>query len=607
VSLPTQILVSLVLGLGAGVFFGDLITPVSIVGDAFIRLLQMSVLPYVAVSLVVGLGSLRADGAARLAPRAGVVQGVLWAAAFAAILVMPLAFPDWETASFFSTSLVAEDTGLDLLSLFIPANPFAALADTVVPAVVVFSAALGVALIGHGEKRGLVRGLETVKDALSAITTFVVRLAPIGIFAISANAAATSSFDQARSLQAYMLSYAFLALVLALWVLPGLVAAVTPYGWRQIVELMRGALITAFATGSVFVVLSILVERTRDLAAGNAEQGEDAAHFVDVVVPVAFTFPSAGKLLSLGFVLFAGWVSGYSLSATQYPTLVVTGLASYFGSTVAAIPFLLDAFQIPADTFQLFLVADNVVGNRFGSMLGAMHLVAMALLASAAMAGGITIRPMAVLRYLAVTAILLLGVTLGTRALFDAMGHEYAGYDRFVSMTMRFPHEPATVHDAPPQPLAAARVPGADPVAAIVERGVLQIGYASDRLPWVFQNAKGELVGFDVEMAHILAEELGVDLALWPVEPGAAWSLIYPQFTVAVPRPDILKVPLAYAVRRGDERMAELLTWWIELKKRDGTIDQLFAHWILGELPPRQSRRWSVWRDVLGFGGKGAR
>jgi ABC-type amino acid transport substrate-binding protein len=475
---------------------------------------------------------------------------------------------------------------------------------------------------------------------------------------------------------------------------------------------MRGVLITALATGSVFVVLSVLVERTQAIVRSSAEDPEEAGHFVDVVLPVAFTFPSAGKLLSLGFVLFAGWVAGYALSASQYPMLVGAGVPSYFGATVAAIPFLLDLFQIPADTFQLFLVADNMVGTRFGAMLGAMHLVAMGFIATAAMTGKLVIRPVALARYAVVTVALTLAVLVGVRSLFEWMGHEYAGYDRFVSMGTRFAYPPMTVLDAPPEPDAVSR-PGEDSVQRIVGRGTLRVGYTRDRLPWAFRNAEGALVGFDVEMARILAQELGVGLEIAPVdspglvddlaagrvdvlmsglalttsrlrdvsfstpyvdetiafivrdhrrqdfgsratvralpdphiavpdvpyyidklrrylpearltkitsprqffvaeegefdallftaESGSAWSLIFPQFTVAVPRPDILKVPLAYAVRRGDERLVELLSAWIELKRRDGTIDELFEHYVLGRMPEAHEKRWSVWRDVLG-------
>jgi hypothetical protein len=59
-------------------------------------------------------------------------------------------------------------------------------------------------------------------------------------------------------------------------------------------------------------------------------------------VPASFTFPHTGKLLSLSFILFAGWFAGSSLPVTEYPRLAGVGLLASFGSVNMSIPFLLD-------------------------------------------------------------------------------------------------------------------------------------------------------------------------------------------------------------------------------------------------------------------------
>ena len=60
-----------------------------------------------------------------------------------------------------------------------------------------------------------------------------------------------------------------------------------------------------------------------------------------------------------------------------------------------------------------------------------------------------------------------------------------------------------------------------------------------------------------------------------------------------------MKVPLAYPLTPHDSDWASLVNNWIELKRRDGTLDALYRHWILGESPERQHRRWSIIRNVL--------
>jgi Na+/H+-dicarboxylate symporter len=66
VSSGSRILAGLALGVATGLFLGELAGPLGIVADGFVRLLQMTVLPYVTVSLIVEIGSLDPATARRL-------------------------------------------------------------------------------------------------------------------------------------------------------------------------------------------------------------------------------------------------------------------------------------------------------------------------------------------------------------------------------------------------------------------------------------------------------------------------------------------------------------------------------------------------------------
>ena len=88
---------------------------------------------------------------------------------------------------------------------------------------------------------------------------------------------------------------------------------------------------------------------------------------------------------------------------TDYPRLALTGLLTFFGSLNAAVPFLLDLFRIPADTFQLFL-ATGVVNSRVGTLVAAMHTVTVALLGACAISGTLRVDGRRLVRYLVITA-----------------------------------------------------------------------------------------------------------------------------------------------------------------------------------------------------------
>src|SRR4029453_11015583 len=424
----------LVSGVIVGIFFGEHAGGLKVVADGFVKLLQMMVLPYITISIIGSLGTLRYDQLKTLGLRAGMVVLGLWCLALIFTFLIPLAFPATETATFFSTTLVEPRLPFNFVDLFIPSNPFHSLANNIVPAVVLFSVFLGVALVGVERKQVLLDVFTVAKEALSSATKFVVGLTPYGIFAIAANTAGTLSIEQVARIQVYVITYVAVALLVALWVLPGLVSALTPFRYSEVLGPTRDALITAFMTADLFIVLPILIQACKELLDRHRLVDETTRTLPDVIVPTSFNFPHAGKLLSISFILFAGWFADAAVPVTEYPRLGLTGLLTFFGSLNAAMPFFLDLFRIPADSFQLFL-ATGVVNSRFGTLLAAVYTVAVALLGSAAILGLLRFNPARVFRYLVLTVVLSAATIGGLRMLFNtALKPTFAGDELVYSM-----------------------------------------------------------------------------------------------------------------------------------------------------------------------------
>ena len=116
-SLSTQVLIGFLLGIAAGIFLGELAEAFRVGGDIFVMLLQMTVLPYMAVSLVSGLGRLTLAEARAILLRGGAVMVLLWVISLLAVIAIPLTFPTWDSAAFFSTSLVERPEPIDFLRL----------------------------------------------------------------------------------------------------------------------------------------------------------------------------------------------------------------------------------------------------------------------------------------------------------------------------------------------------------------------------------------------------------------------------------------------------------------------------------------------------------
>ena len=189
-----------------------------------------------------------------------------------------------------------------------------------------------------------------------------------------------------------------MTLLVSLWILPGLITTVTPLRYGEVIGAMRDVLLTAFMTANLFIVLPMLVEKSQALMRAHGLGGERDAALPEVIVPASFNFPHVGKLLTLSFILFAGWFADAAVAASDYPRLATTGLVVLFGNINAAVPFLLDLFRIPADTFQLFL-ATSVVNARFGTLVAAAHTIVMALVGSWAIVGRLQLQRRSIARY----------------------------------------------------------------------------------------------------------------------------------------------------------------------------------------------------------------
>ena len=219
-----------------------------VAADGFVKLLQMAVLPYITISIITSLGTLRYDQAKTLGLRAGAVLGGLWCIALLFAFLIPVAFPEIETASFFSTTLVGQRQPFNFIDIFIPSNPFNSLANNVVPAVVLFSVFLGIALIGVERKQILPRRFGRRQRRPIECYKFIVTLTPLRHLCHrrqhSGNVKILEQLGRIQAVFDYLRAHGVARR--ALWVLPGLVAALPLFAIGMCSGRRGMPLITAF-------------------------------------------------------------------------------------------------------------------------------------------------------------------------------------------------------------------------------------------------------------------------------------------------------------------------------------------------------------------------
>lgn len=707
-NLSTSILIGLALGIICGIFFGESCAWLGIIGRGYVGLLQMSILPYMMVSLIGGIGTLVAAKAIRLALTAGMVLLGSWVLAFLCVFLAPLAYPIVEAGSFFSPSMT-EVKEIDFINLYIPINPFRSMAETIVPAVAVFSVVVGVALIGieTDKKRILLDLFSIASTVLTRVAVLVVRLAPFGLFAIAANAAGTMTVQELGRLQVYIGSFILLTLLLTFFVMPGIVAMLTPFRFSDVLRASRSAMLTGFVTGNLFIVLPLLIEHGKMMFERAGIRTDDTDSFIEVLIPVSFNFPNLGKLLTLAFVLFAGWYTGNQVGLAEYPTFSVLGLFSLFGGVDLALPFLLDQMRIPSDTYQLYVVT-GVVNGWFATLLATMNLFAFTLIATSAATGNLKIKPRQCVILGATASVLTVVVLLGARVGFSSiMGKSDIAQETLMQMQVKSDVETHIVRIANEGKPTSAEGSRLD---HILDRGTLKVGYHPDMYPFCFFNDNDQLVGYDVALMHELAASLDLKLVFIPwtyetrdeqlhsgqidvaigglmvtperlarmtltdsymtitaaiviedhrrdavstwddirqldgfrlattgrrlsrnvqrhlpetnvvyvdsprdffhkpkqpfdailmtAEGGSAYTILYPDYDVAIPKPQF-KGNVAFAIPPDEPGLEKFFNAWLALQETNGTLSRFYEKWIVGQVASEKSPRWCVIRDVL--------
>jgi Na+/H+-dicarboxylate symporter len=710
-NLSSKILIGLLIGVITGLFLGENAEFFSFFGDAFIGLLQMTVLPYIMVSLISGLGKIALSEWKKLIINALLVLSLLLFIGVLAISLLPLILPHWESASFFRPEIIAREGTFDFIKLYIPSNPFKSMADNIIPAVVLFCIFSGIALTGIPGKERLISILDIISQMLNKVNKLIIRLTPYGVFAIAASTSGTMSPEELGRLQAYILLYSMAFLLLSFVILPGLVTSMTPVKYRDFFGFSKSTLITIFATGKIIVVLPQLIENIKEMLAQKELLNEETENSADIIMPLAYPFPNLGCFVILVFVPFVAWFIGDTVSTGKMPVFLGASLLSSFVSPTVVLPFLLELLHLPSNMFQLFVVS-SVYTDRIRVVLGAVHLMTLSILAIGFTAGFAKINFNRLTKNLAAGIFLWAILSFGINQYLEySLKDAYKAYDNFVSMTLNRHKVKMTIKKISD---ISPRYPDVNEsrYRMIIDRGSIRVGYLRDQLPFAFVNNKNQLVGFDIDMAYDLAEELGVKLVIiklrkdeisralregicdivmsgvpislseldkitftrpyisqtmafivpdylkkrysssrelaqtdtlrlaipqwsyyvnklqnylpkaeisvinsprdyftgktkevdalvFSAEAGSAWTLIYPSFSVVVPKPDVVRIPLAYPIAKNNPEWLEFLNNWILLKKENGTIDGYFNYWIYGQGAETKKKRWSIIKDVL--------
>jgi ABC-type amino acid transport substrate-binding protein len=247
-----------------------------------------------------------------------------------------------------------------------------------------------------------------------------------------------------------------------------------------------------------------------------------------------------------------------------------------------AVPQLLELFNVPSSMFELFLVAENLMIGRLNSLLSVVFSTCLVLLIASSMLKKLTFKWSSFGRYLILLPALSIVAFISLRFTFDAISHQYQGYTKFIERDFILLDVKAKVLTEPDISILANE-PTGDVLSRIKHRGFIRVGYFRDDLPYAFHNNEGKLVGFDIEIINLLADDLDVSIEFVRIFHNQAKELLssgYLDMTTGLPvlpnnmREFTLTIPysnqsIAFIVK--EERRKEF-TNWDKIFSRDDLI-----------------------------------
>lgn len=382
--LALQILIGLILGILFGHFlptWGEAVKPL---GDAFIRMIKMIVVPIVFATVILGVAGV---GDLKKVGRLGGISLLYFELVTTVAIVMGLAAANlFQVGAGMNLEAMAKTdvsqyTGqahsfTDTLLHIIPTNIFQGAASGDLLQIIFFSVLFGVALAGVGQAgKPIVDFMHALSEAMFKLTNLIMKAAPIGVFALIAATIGKYGLGVLLPLGKLVLVL-YVTMALFVVVVLGGIAFLAKIPFFNLLRLIGEELLLAFSTASSETVLPRIMTKL--------EQFGCPKSIVSFVVPTGYTFNLDGSSLYQGLaVVFIAQVYGIDLSLMQQLSIILVlmltskGIAGVPGVSFVVLAATLSSTGLPVEGLALIAGVDrfmdmgrtvvNVIGNSLAA------------------------------------------------------------------------------------------------------------------------------------------------------------------------------------------------------------------------------------------------
>ncbi|MBP6322527.1 MAG: dicarboxylate/amino acid:cation symporter [Fusobacteriaceae bacterium] len=341
-----QVLIAMVLGIVAGVVLGEKASIFAPLGDIFISLIKMLIIPLILVSIILGSAAL---GKTKSAGKVGIftisyylitsgvatILGLVAGTIFKPGLGVTIPEKFITSAETFAGNQKIAGVWETVIGI-IPSNPFQSLSSGNILQILFFALFFGIALstMPEEKQKPLVDALETANDAMIWMIKKVLIIAPIGVFGLMASSISQFGLDIMVLVLKLFLVFAGTLILIHFGMIPGLVKAFTGMNPFHFINGMKETQLFAFASASSMATLPLNKTECEGLGV--------RSEVTSFVLPLGATINMNGNamLYALTAVFFAQFY-GIELGMMQYVTIVVTSVLGAIGTAGVPGPALL--------------------------------------------------------------------------------------------------------------------------------------------------------------------------------------------------------------------------------------------------------------------------
>ena len=372
--LYTKIFIGLALGILFGIFFGDTANIFYPVGQVFIRLIKMIVIPLVFASVFVGTSSL---GDPKKLGRIGgkTISFYILSTAIAIIIGLTTAniikpgsnipesvktelHANFKSQAQVKINAVSDKTNpIDILLDIVPTNPFKAVAEGKMLQIIFFAIIAGIVIhyIAEDRRKTILTFFEGVTDLSIELVHLIMKLAPYGVFALIAYVIAQFGSEVILTLISYFLT-TIIALLIHVFLFNS--AIIKFFTQIKLSEFWKGiypAILVAFSTSSSSATLPVTMECAE-------ENLKIKPHIASFVLPLGSTINMDGTAIFQGVsAVFIATLYGIDLTLGDQLTILLTATLASIGTAgapqvgIIMLTLVLQSIGIPLEGIALIL------------------------------------------------------------------------------------------------------------------------------------------------------------------------------------------------------------------------------------------------------------